>query len=128
MIARDARAFGAERQQSVDAYIQGGRVLVAERAATVAGYALGIAAHGTAYLGSASADDGEVLLALLATLAGELAGPGVVVRLLVPATDRRLVDGIMQLGFRVFRACQYMVRGAGIAPPPSYVLMNGDMM
>src|SRR5439155_6689982 len=112
----------------IDTYVQRGRALVAERGTAVAGYALGIGAHGTAYLGSASADDGEVLLALLATLAGELAAPGVVVRLLAPAGDRRLIDGLIQLGFRVFRACHYMVRGGGTAPPPNYVLMNSDMM
>ena len=49
-------------------------------------------------------------------------------RFVVPATDRRLVEGLLGLGFRVFRACHYMVRGGGTAPPPNYVLMNGDMM
>ena len=49
-------------------------------------------------------------------------------RTLVPASDRRLVDGLLALGFRVLRACHYMVRGGGTAPPPNYVLMNGDMM
>ncbi len=47
---------------------------------------------------------------------------------LVPAIDRALIDGLAAAGFRVFRACQYMVRGGGTAPPPNYVLMNGDML
>ncbi len=128
VVARDARAFGAERPQSIDTYLQRGRAVVAERGTTVAGYALGIGAHGVAHLGSASAEDPETLLVLLATVAEELAGPGIVLRLMVPAGDRRVVDGLLQLGFRAFRACQYMVRGGGTAPPPNYVLMNGDMM
>ncbi len=128
VVARDARAFGAPRPQNVNLYLERGRVLVAERATQLAGYALGIGFQGTGYLGSASADDPDVLLVLLATLAGELSARGVAVRALVPATDRRLVDGLGALGFRAFLACHYMGRGGGTAPPPSYVLMNGDMM
>jgi len=45
---------------------------------------------------------------------------------MIPATDRHLVDGLLALGFEVFRACHYMVRGGGTAPPPGYVLMGGD--
>lgn len=81
-----------------------------------------------AYLGSASAEDGEVLLELLASLATALQGDATAVRALVPAGDRRLVDGLLGIGFRVLRACHYMVRGGGTAPPPNYVLMNGDLM
>ena len=82
-----------------------------------------------AYLGSASAEDGEVLRrARERDGAGARGSEGRVVRCLVPATDRRLVDCLSGLGFRVFRACHYMVRGGGTAPPPNYVLMNGDMM
>ena len=62
------------------------------------------------------------------TLAAELSARGVTVRTLAPAADRRLVEGLTGAGFRVFRACHYMVRGGGTAPPPNYVLMNGDMM
>ncbi len=128
VIARDARAFGAERAQSIDLYLGRGRALVAERAGALVGYALGIGFEGTGYLGSAAADDGEVLLALLGTMTVELGRAGVRVRAHVPAGDRRLVGGLTQLGFRVFRAAHYMVRGGGTAPPPNYVLMNGDMM
>jgi len=128
LIARDGRAFGAPRPQSIDLYLQRGRVLVAERGGTLDGFVLGIGFEGTAHLGSASAADAELLLALLGAMAGELARPGVTVRTLVPATDRRLVDGLVGAGFRVFRACHYMVRGGGTAPPPGYVLMNGDLM
>jgi ribosomal protein S18 acetylase RimI-like enzyme len=128
IVARDARAFGAPRPQSVELYVRHGRVLVAERGRTLAGYALSIGFEGAAYLGSAAAEDGDVLLTLLATAAADLAEGGFRIRTLVPAGDRVLVEGLLELGFRVFRACQYMVRGGGTAPPPNYVLMNGDMM
>jgi len=80
------------------------------------------------FLGSASADDPDTLQLLLRALAAELATSGRTLRTLVPAVDRRLVDALLGDGFRIFRACHYMVRGGGTAPPPNYVLMNGDMM
>jgi hypothetical protein len=89
---------------------------------------MGIGFDAMAFLGSASADEAETLLVLLTVLASGLGGQGRTVRTVVPATDRRLVEGLLGLGFRVFRACHYMVRGGGTAPPPNYVLMNGDMM
>jgi hypothetical protein len=128
VVQRDARAFGAQRPQSIDLYLQSGRVLVAARGDAIVGYALGIGFHGAAHLGSASAEDADVLLALLATLGDELSMEGNTVRILVPAGDRRLVDELLRLGFRVVRACHYMVRGGGTSPPANYVLMNGDMM
>src|SRR5207248_28356 len=82
-----------------------------------AGYAMGIGFEGVAHLGSAAADDAEVLLCLAGTVASELAAQGHRVRTMVPAADRRLVEGLMGFGFRVFRACHYMVRGGGTAPP-----------
>jgi ribosomal protein S18 acetylase RimI-like enzyme len=128
LVDRDSRAFGAARPQSVDLYLRRGQALVAERGSTLAGYAFGLGVGALGYLGSASAEDGEVLLELLGTLAAELHGEGTVLRTMVPATDRRLVEGLLAIGFRVFRACHYMVRGGGTAPPPNYVLMNGDLM
>ncbi len=114
IVQRDGRAFGAQRPQSIDLYLQSGRLLVAMRADALVGYALGIGFHGTAHLGSASAEDADVLLGLLATLGGELAAEGHSVRILIPAGDRRLVDGLLGFGFT--------------SPAPNYVLMNGDMM
>jgi len=128
LVARDTRAFGAPRLQSIDLYLRRGRVLVAEDRGALAGYAMGIGFEGVAHLGSAAADDAEVLLCLAGTVASELAAQGHRVRTMVPAADRRLVEGLMGFGFRVFRACHYMVRGGGTAPPPNYLLMNGDMM
>jgi GNAT superfamily N-acetyltransferase len=128
VVSRDARAFGAPRPQSVDLYLRHGRVVVAERGRNLVGYGLAIGFETVGYLGSASADDADALLALLATAAAELSARGLAVRTLVPAVDRALVDNLLGLGFRVFRACHYMVRGGGTAPPPNYVLMNGDMM
>src|SRR5262249_4459506 len=40
--ARDARAFGAQRSQSIDLYLGRGRVLVAEAGSALVGYAMGI--------------------------------------------------------------------------------------
>jgi hypothetical protein len=128
LVARDARAFGAERPQSVDVYLRDGRALVAVRSGGLAGYALGIGFDGTAHLGAASADDADLLLALLATLAADLSRTDAPVRILVPAADRRLVDGLVHLGFRVFRSCLYLVRGGGTPPPPNYVLMGADLL
>ena len=126
--ARDARAFGAPRPQNVELYLQRGRAVVGERGTTLAGFALGIGAQSIGHMGSAAADEPEVLLLLVATLACQLAVGNAPVRLLVPATDRRLVDGLVALGFRVLRACHYMGRGGAPSPPPNYVLMNGDLM
>jgi predicted GNAT family N-acyltransferase len=128
LVDRDGRAFGAPRPQSIDLYLQRGRTVVAERGAGIAGFAFGIGVRGLGYLGSAAADDPDVLLALLGQLATEMTSEGLTLRTLIPAGDRKLVDGLMAMGFRVFRACHYMVRGGGTAPPPNYVLMNGDMM
>lgn len=128
LVERDGRAFGAPRPQSIDLYLRRGRALVAERGGALAGYAFGIGFGTLGYLGSASAEDGEVLLELLAALGAELHGERTALRALVPAGDRRLAEGLLGMGFRVFRACHYMVRGGGTAPPPHYVLMNGDLM
>ncbi len=128
LIERDGRAFGAPRPQNVDLYLRRGRALVAERGRALAGYVFGIALGPAAYLGSASAEDGAVLLELLAAQAAAVHGPATAVRVLIPSSDRVLVDGLLALGFRVMRACHYMVRGGGTAPPPNYVLMNGDLM
>jgi predicted N-acetyltransferase YhbS len=128
LVERDARAFGAPRPQSIDLYLRSGRALIAERGPALAGYAFGIGIGPVAYLGSASADDADVLLELLVALAIELRGEHTALRTLIPANDRRLVEGLLGVGFRVFRACHYMVRGGGTAPPSNYVLMNGDFM
>jgi ribosomal protein S18 acetylase RimI-like enzyme len=128
LVERDGRAFGAPRPQSIDLYLRRGQTLVAERGTALAGYAFGIGVGQLGYLGSASAEAGDVLLELLASLASQLHGERTSLRSLVPAADRQLVEGMLGIGFRVFRACHYMVRGGGTAPPPHYVLMNGDLM
>ena len=128
LVARDARVFGASRPQSVDLYVRRGVALVAEHGRTLTGYAFGIGSPRIAYLGAASGDDPETVLGLATGVIAALHGHGQVVRTLVPATDRRLVEGLLAMGFRVARACHYMVRGGGMAPPVNYLLMNGDMM
>jgi predicted N-acetyltransferase YhbS len=122
--ARDARAFGTQRTADVERRLRAGRGLVAERDKRLVGYAL--AGYGA--LGSAAADDSEVGLALLTSLAGDAALRMTTLRALVLATDRILVDGLLAAGFRLFRACHYMMRGGGPAPPAGYVLMSGDYM
>lgn len=128
LIDADARMFGAPRPQNVAVYLERGEALVAERAGALAGFAFAIGFRRRGYVGSAAADDGEVLLALLSTVSSRLAGRGLAVRMLCSATDRALVDGVLTLGFRVAKACQLMAWGGGTAPPPNYVLMNGDML
>src|SRR5215472_8918775 len=86
----------------IDLYLRSGRALIAERGPALAGYAFGIGLGPVAYLGSASADDADVLLELLATLALELRGEHTALRTLIPANDRRLVEGLLGVGFRVF--------------------------
>ena len=53
LVARDARAFGAQRPQSIDLYLRRGRVVVADGPSGLAGYALGIGfeGHGLPRLG-----------------------------------------------------------------------------
>jgi GNAT superfamily N-acetyltransferase len=128
LVERDGRAFGAPRPQNVDLHLRRGHGVVAERGTAFVGYAFGIGLGPVAYLGSASAEDADLMLEMLASLASTLRGDATPVRTLVPSSDRRLVDSLLGIGFRVLRACHYMVRGGGTAPPPNYVLMNGDLM
>jgi ribosomal protein S18 acetylase RimI-like enzyme len=124
IVARDARPFGTQRPQDVDRYLRATRAVVAECGNALAGYALG----GFGHLGPAAGDDPELVLAMLTTLAREPALRRTSVRVIVLGTDRVLVDGLRASGFRVFRACHYMIRGGGTAPPAGYVLMSGDYM
>jgi predicted N-acetyltransferase YhbS len=120
IVARDARAFGAQRAQDVERHVRANRALVAERGQAFAGYALA----GPGRLGAAAGDDPAIVLALLAVLAADEAVAATSPRVLVLATDRALLDGLRAMGFRLFRACHYMLRGGGTAPPPGYVLMG----
>ncbi len=124
IVARDARTFGTPRPQDVERHLRAGRGVVAERGKTLAGYALG----GFGFLGSAAGDDPELVLAMLTALATEPTLRTGSLRVIVLATDRVLVDGLRARGFALFRACHYMIRGGGTAPPPGYVLMSGDFM
>jgi ribosomal protein S18 acetylase RimI-like enzyme len=124
IVARDARAFGTSRPNDVGRALDAGRGVVALRGGTLVGYALGVPGR----LGSAAADDADVVLAMLSALAAEPALGRVPLRAMILATDRRLVDGLMAIGFALFRSCQYMVRGGGTAPSGGYVLMGGDFM
>jgi predicted N-acetyltransferase YhbS len=124
IVARDARPFGASRAQDVERHLRTGRGIIAERGTTLAGYAL--AASGL--LGSAAGEDQDLVVAMLGTLASETSLASNGLRVMVLGTDRALIDGLRALGFRVFRACHYMIRGGGTAPPTGYVLMGGDYM
>jgi hypothetical protein len=101
--------------------------VVAERGGRITGYGFAIEVGGLVQLGPAAADDPLVVRAALAWLAATLAERGLPSRLMVAAGDRRLVDGLLEAGFRVFRVCSYMIRGGGTAPPASYVFMSGDL-
>jgi predicted N-acetyltransferase YhbS len=122
--ARDARTFGAPRPQDVERHLRAGHGVVAERGKALAGFALGVPGR----LGPAAAEDPALTLALLGALTADPALAAARLRVMVLATDRVLVDGLRALGFGVFRACQYMIRGGGTAPPAGYVLMGGDYM
>jgi len=124
IVARDARPFGTSRPHDIERVLRGGRGVVAERGKTLAGYALA----GAAMLGPASADDPELVVALLATLAADAALGATPLRAMALATDRVLVDGLRAAGFKVVRALHYMVRGGGTAPPAGYVLMGPAYM
>jgi ribosomal protein S18 acetylase RimI-like enzyme len=124
IVARDARTFGTQRPQDIERQLRSARAVVAERAAAIAGFALG----GFGVLGSAAADDPELVLAMLAALAADATLRTSALRVMVLGTDRVIVDGLRAMEFRVFRACHYMVRGGGTAPPAGYVLMGGDYM
>lgn len=124
IVARDARPFGTSRPQDVDRALRVGRGVLAERGKTLAGYALA----GAGTLGPASADDPELVVALLGTLASDATLRDTRLRACVLATDRVLVDGLRAAGFRVARALHYMVRGGGTAPPAGYVLMGATYM
>lgn len=124
IVARDARAFGAQRPNDVERHVRARRAVVAERGNAFAGYAFA----GVGRLGAAAGDDPEIVLAMLATLAAEPAVVAKPPRVIVLATDRALLDGLRAMGFRPFRACHYMLRGGGTAPPAGYVLMGGDLM
>jgi GNAT superfamily N-acetyltransferase len=127
VIERDARVFGQQRVQDVDVFLERGHGVVAERGGRITGYGFAIEVGGLVQLGPAAADDPLVVRAALAWLAATLAVRGLPSRLMVAAGDRRLVDGLLEAGFRVFRVCSYMIRGGGTAPPASYVFMSGDL-
>jgi len=124
IVARDARPFGTARAHDVERQLRAGQGVVAERGTTLAGYALA----GFGILGSAAGEAPELVVAMLATLAGVPALRLGAQRVMVLGTDRVVVDGLRALGFRIFRACHYMIRGGGTAPPAGYVLMGGDYM
>lgn len=129
IIERDARAFGGQRPGDVDLMLGQRRALVAERGeGRLAGHALAGVLGGVARIGPAFADDVEIVLAMVGTLAGTLAAEGHASHVLVAGTDRRTVEGLLEVGFRVLRAGHYLVRGGGTAPPAGYVLASGELL
>jgi hypothetical protein len=50
------------------------------------------------------------------------------VHVLAVGTDRRVVEGLLEAGFRVLRAGHYLVRGGGTAPPVGYLLASGELL
>ena len=127
VIERDARVFGQPRAQDVDGFLARGHGVIAERAGRVIGHAFAVEAGALVQLGPAAADEPVVVCAAVAWLAGAFAARALPCRLVVPAGDRRVVDGLLALGFRVFRVGSYLIRGGGTAPPASYVFMSADL-
>lgn len=127
IVERDLRVFGGQRGQDVNLLSEHGTGVVAERAGRITGYAFGLHGRGGVQLGPGAADDPAVLRAMLGELARDLGGRQRPVRVMVPAGDRRVVDGLVESGFRVSRVCTYMIRGGGMAPPQSYVLMSREL-
>lgn len=123
VVERDARSFGARREADVDAALDGGRLVVAERAGRLTGYALAEVVGRTLLVGAAAADDPVVVLALAARHAARARQAGGPVDLLVPAGDQRLVELALLAGLRVARVHAYLARGGATMPPRGYVLM-----
>jgi hypothetical protein len=123
VVERDARSFGARREPDVDEALAAGRLLVAERAGRVTGYALAHVVGRTLVVGAAAADDPAIVLALVAHHADRARPEEGAVRVLVPAADQRLVDLALLAGFGVERMHAYLARGGGTMPPKGYVLM-----
>jgi GNAT superfamily N-acetyltransferase len=123
VVERDARSFGARRESDVDDALGAGRLVVAERAGRITGYALAHPVGRTLVLGAAAADDPRVVLALVARQVADARPEAGVARLLAPAVDQRLVDLALQAGFRVAGVRAMLAWGGGTPPPKGYLLM-----
>lgn len=123
LVARDARSWGAARAQDVSALLAHGRAAVLVRHDRTLAHAFARRVERVVRLGPAAGDDGTLVAALLAQLAAEAAAEHALpARVLVPATDRRLVDGLVAHGFGVRGTLLYLAVGGGTAPPPGYAL------
>jgi predicted N-acetyltransferase YhbS len=123
VVERDARAFGARREQDVDHALAYGRVAVAERGGRTVGHVLARRLADELLVGTGAADDPSILLALIADQVAAGRHGMTTARLQVPATDQQAVLGLVDAGFRLGRLSSYLVRGGGTSPPRGYLLM-----
>jgi GNAT superfamily N-acetyltransferase len=125
LVARDARAWGASRPADLRALAARGIAAVLERHDRVLAHGYARRDADAVRVGPVLGDEGTVATALVEVLAAELARAEVLpVRVLVPAGDRRFVDGLLGRGFRVRATLAYLVAGGGTAPPPGYALAS----
>ena len=125
LVARDARSWGASRPQDLAVLLEHGAGALLVRHERVLAHGLARRGEQATWLGPASGDDAALVAALLAHLAAEAAlRDRLPARALVPASDRRLVDGLLAEGFRIRGTLQYLCGGGGTAPPPGYVLCS----
>jgi len=125
LVARDARSWGAPRSQDLAALLERGAAAMFVRHERVLAHGLAGRGEQAMWLGPASGEDAALVAALLGHLAAEAASRDrLPARALVPASDRRLVDGLLAAGFCVRGVLQYLCGGGGTAPPPGYVLCS----
>jgi len=122
IVERDGRFFGARREPELDDAFCENRVVVAERAGRVVGHAIGSVIGSTLVLGTAAAEDPDVVMAMVAMQVDIGRPTGGPVRMLVPGGDQRLVDVAWRAGFRVERLHALLTHGGGSPPPKGYVL------
>jgi GNAT superfamily N-acetyltransferase len=128
LVARDARSWGAPRPHDLAALLEHGVGAILVRHERVLAHGLARRGEQATWLGPASGEDAALVAALLGHLAAEAAARDrLPARALVPASDRRLVDGLLAEGFRVRGVLQYLCGGGGTAPPPGYVLCSRQL-
>jgi len=125
LVARDARSWGAARPQDIAVLLEHGAGAVVMRHDRVLAHGLARRGEQATWLGPAAGEDATLVAGLLGHLAAEAAARDrLPARALVPAGDRRLIDGLLAKGFRVRGTLQYLCGGGGTAPPPGYVLCS----
>jgi ribosomal protein S18 acetylase RimI-like enzyme len=125
LVARDARSWGGPRPQDLAPLLERGQAMLLVRHDRVLAHGFARREERTTWIGPAAGDDGSLVASVVGHLAAEaVAGDGLASRVLVPAADRKLVDGVLAHGFTVRGTQLYLGAGGGTAPPPGYVLCS----